>query len=104
MTNLFGLSDKGVLHFHIMTTTCNFVFNKTDLVCIYLKVSVHETFAVQEVDSLCNLQEDVQTLVELPLVRQATLSHPVLQVLLPTELHLDVQVHLQVGGACSRTL
>jgi len=32
------------------------------------------------------------------LLRQAALSHPVLQVLLPSELHLDVQVHLEAEG------
>lgn len=58
---------------------------------------MHEPLAVQEVDSLCDLQKDVQTLVVLSLLREATLSHPVLQVLLPTELHLDVQVHLETG-------
>lgn len=56
---------------------------------------MHETFAVQEVDSLRDLQEDVQTLVEIPLLPQAALTHPVLQVFLSTKLHLDVQVHLE---------
>lgn len=56
---------------------------------------MHEPLAVQEVNSLSDLQEDVQTLVVLPLFWQAALSHPVLQVLLPAELHLDVQVHLE---------
>lgn len=58
---------------------------------------MHKPLGVQEVDSFCNLQEDVQTLVVLPLLRQTALSHPVLQVLLPTELHLDVQVDLETG-------
>lgn len=58
---------------------------------------MHEPLAVQEVDGLCDLEEDIQTLVVLPLLREAALSHPVLQVLLPTELHLDVQIHLQAG-------
>lgn len=64
----------------------------------HLEVSVHEPFAVQEVDSLCDLEEDIQTLVVLSLLREAALGHPVFQVLLPTELHLDVQIHLQTGG------
>lgn len=59
---------------------------------------MHEPLAVQEIDSLRYLEEDVQTLVVFPLLREATLSHPVLQVLFPTELHLDVQVHLETGG------
>ena len=58
---------------------------------------MHETLAVQEVDSLRDLQEDVQALVVLPLLGEAALSHPVLQVLLPAELHLDVEVHLQMA-------
>ena len=66
-------------------------------VCVHLEVSVHEPLAVQEVDSLSDLEGDVQTLVVLPLLREAALSHPVLQVLLPAELHLDVQVHLETG-------
>lgn len=61
----------------------------------HLEVPVHEALAVQEVDGLGDLQEDVQTLAVLPLLGEATLRHPVLQVLLPTQLHLDVQVHLQ---------
>lgn len=65
---------------------------------VHLEVPVHEPLAVQEIDSLCNLEEDIQTLVVLPLLREAALSHPVLQVLFPTELHLDVQVHLETGG------
>lgn len=64
-------------------------------VCVHLEVPVHEPLAVQEVDSLGDLEEDIQTLVVLPLLCQAALSHPVLQVLLPTQLHLDVQVHLE---------
>lgn len=64
--------------------------------CVHLEVPVHEPLAVQEIDSLCNLEEDVQTLVVLPLLWEAAVSHPVLQVLFPTELHLDVQVHLKV--------
>lgn len=64
---------------------------------VHLEVPVHESLAVQEVDSLCDLEEDIQTLVVLPLLWEAALSHPVLQVLLPTELHLDVQVHLEMG-------
>lgn len=67
-------------------------------VCAHLEVPVHEALAVQEVDGLCDLQEDVQTLAVLPLLREATLRHPVLQVLLPTQLHLDIQVHLQHKG------
>ena len=63
---------------------------------------MHEPLAVQEVDRLGDLQEDIQTLVVLPLLREAALSHPVLQVLLPTELHLDVQVHLEEGGGRSQ--
>ncbi len=59
---------------------------------------MHESLAVQKIDGLCNLEEDVQTLVVLPLLREAALSHPVLQVLLPTELHLDVQIHLETGA------
>lgn len=59
---------------------------------------MHEPFAVQKVDSLCDLEEDIQTLVVLSLLREAALGHPVFQVLLPTELHLDVQIHLQAGG------
>lgn len=55
---------------------------------------MHEPFAVQEVHRLSDLDEDIQTLVVLPLLREAALSHPVLQVLFSTELHLDVQVHL----------
>lgn len=55
---------------------------------------MHEALAVQEVDGLGNLQEDVQTLAVLSLLREATLRHPVLQVLLATQLHLDVEVHL----------
>lgn len=66
------------------------------IVCVHLEVPVHEPLAVQEIDSLCNLEEDVQTLVVLPLLWEAAVSHPVLQVLFPTELHLDVQVHLKV--------
>lgn len=69
----------------------------------HLQVSVHEPFAVQKVHSLSDLKEDVQTLAVLPLLREAALGHPVLQVLLPTELHLDVQVHLptgRVGSVC----
>lgn len=61
----------------------------------HLEVPVHEALAVQEVDGLSDLQEDVQTLAVLPLLGKTPLSHPVLQVLLPTQLHLDVQVHLQ---------
>lgn len=57
---------------------------------------MHEPLAVQEVDSLCDLEEDIQTLVVLPLLWEAAVSHPVLQVLFSTELHLDVQVHLEV--------
>lgn len=73
---------------------------------------MHEPFAVEEIHGLCYLEEDIQTLVVLPLLREAALGHPVLQVLLPTELHLDVQVHLEskalvlessrwLGQACS---
>lgn len=57
---------------------------------------MHEALAVQEINSLGDLQEDVQTLVVLSLLWEAVLGHPVLQILLPTELHLDVQVHLQI--------
>lgn len=57
---------------------------------------MHEPLAVQEVDSLCDLEEDIQTLVVLPLLWEAAVSHPVLQVLFSTELHLDIQVHLEV--------
>lgn len=70
-------------------------------VCVHLEVPVHEPLAVQEIDRLCNLEEDIQTLVVLPLLREAALSHPVLQVLFPTELHLDVQVHLETGEGFS---
>lgn len=63
--------------------------------CAHLEVPVHEPLAVQEIHRFCYLEEDVQTLVVLPLLREAALGHPVLQVLLPTELHLDVQVHLR---------
>lgn len=56
---------------------------------------MHEALAVQEINGLGDLQEDVQTLVVLSLLWEAVLGHPVLKVLLPTELHLDVQVHLQ---------
>lgn len=69
-------------------------------VCVHLEVPVHEPFAVQEIDGLCNLEEDIQTLVVLSLLWVAALSHPVLQVLFPTELHLDVQVHLERGDIC----
>lgn len=69
----------------------------------HLQVPVHEPLAVQEIDSLCYLQEDVQTLVVFPLLREAALSHPVLQVLFPTELHLDVQVHLETRGRRSES-
>lgn len=55
---------------------------------------MHEPFAVQEVHCFCYLEEDIQTLVVLPLLREAALGHPVLQVLFSTELHLDVQQHL----------
>lgn len=58
---------------------------------VHLQVPVHEPFAVQEIHSFCYLEEDVQTLVVLALLREAALGHPVLQVLLPTELHLDVE-------------
>lgn len=67
-------------------------------VSVHLEVPVHEPLAVQEIHGLCNLEEDMQTLVVLPLLREAALSHPVLQVLFPTELHLDVQIHLRTGG------
>lgn len=56
---------------------------------------MHEAFAVQEIHCFGYLEEDIQTLVVLPLLREAALSHPVLQVLFPTELHLDVQIHLR---------
>lgn len=59
--------------------------------CVHLQVPVHEPFAVQEIHSFCYLEEDIQTLVVLPLLREAALRHPVLQVLFSTELHLDVQ-------------
>lgn len=59
---------------------------------------MHEPFAVEEVHRFRYLQEDIQTLVVLPLLREAALSHPVLQVLFPAELHLDVQVHLRKNG------
>lgn len=65
--------------------------------CVYLEVPVHEPLAVQEINSLCNLEEDIQTLVVLPVLWEEALSHPVLQVLLSTELHLDVQVYLRMG-------
>lgn len=65
---------------------------------------MHEPLAVQEVNSLSDLQEDVQTLVVLPLFWQAALSHPVLQVLLPAELHLDVQVHLEAQAQAQITI
>lgn len=63
--------------------------------CVHLEVPVHEALAVQEINGLCNLKEDVQTLVVLSLLWEAVLGHPILQILLPTELHLDVKVHLQ---------
>lgn len=66
-------------------------------VCVHLEVPVHEPLAVQEINSLCNLEEDIQTLVVLPVLWEEALSHPVLQVLLSTELHLDVQVYLGMG-------
>lgn len=66
-------------------------------VCVHLEVPVHEPLAVQEIDSLCNLEEYIQTLVVLPVLWEVALSHPVLQVLLSTELHLDVQVYLGMG-------
>lgn len=72
--------------------------------CVHLEVPVHEALAVQEIDSLCNLEEDTQTLVVLSLLREAALSHPVLQVLFPTELHLDVQVHLETRRRRFNTL
>lgn len=65
--------------------------------CVHLEVPVHEPFAVKEVHSLGDLQENVQALVVLSLLWEAALGHPVLQVLFPTELHLDVQVHLETG-------
>lgn len=55
---------------------------------------MHEALAVQEVDGFGNLQENVQALVVLPLLGEAAPGHPVLQVLLAAQLHLDVQVHL----------
>lgn len=66
-----------------------------------LKISVHKSLAVQEIHSLCNLQEDVQTLRVLPELRQTPLCHPVLQVLLPAQLHLDVQIDFRCErGPC----
>lgn len=62
---------------------------------IHLEVPVHEPFAVEEIHCFCYLEEDIQTLVVLPLLREAALRHPVFQVLLPAELHLDVQIHLR---------
>lgn len=61
---------------------------------VYLEVPVHEALAVQEVDGFGNLQENVQALVVLPLLGEAAPGHPVLQVLLAAQLHLDVQVDL----------
>lgn len=85
--------------FSSLTEAAEFRWSHTHRQCVHvhLEVPVHKPLAVQEVDSFCNLQEDVQTLVVLPLLQQAALSHPVLQVLLPTELHLDVQVDLETG-------
>lgn len=57
---------------------------------------------MEEINSLCNLEEDIQTLVVLPLLRQAALSHPILQVLFPTQLHLDVEVNLDTGGGSNQ--
>lgn len=73
----------------------------SQLISLYLEVPVHEPLAVQEFNSFCNLQKDVQTLVVLPLLWQAALSHPVLQVLLTTQLHLDVKVHLETQWGVS---
>lgn len=44
----------------------------------YFKISVHKPFAMQEIHSFCNLQEDIQTLSVFPELRQTPLSHPVL--------------------------
>lgn len=77
------LPDRGQTHADRLVT------------CAHLEVPVHEPFAVQKVHRFGYLEEDLQTLVVLPLLREAALSHPVLQVLLPTELHLDVQIHLR---------
>ena len=71
--------------------------NECEGVSVYLEVSVHQTLAVQEVDGLSDLEEDLQTLGALPLVRTAALGHPVLQRVLTTQLHLDVQVHLETA-------
>ncbi len=50
---------------------------------------------MQEIHSFCDLQEDAQTLKVFPELRQTPLTHPVLQVLLPAQLHLNVQVDLR---------
>lgn len=55
---------------------------------------MHEAFAVQELDGLGDLQEDVEALAVLPKLWRPPLAHPVLQVLFAAQLHLDVQVHL----------
>lgn len=66
-------------------------------VCVHLEVPVHEPLAVQEINSLRNLEKDIQTLVVFPVLWEEALSHPIFQVLLSTELHLDVQVYLRMG-------
>ena len=64
----------------------------------YLQVSVHESLAVDEIHGLCDLQEDCETLPVLPELGLRALGHPVFQVLLSAQLHLDVQVDFRCEG------
>lgn len=59
---------------------------------------MHEAFTVQKLNGLCDLQEDVQTHAPLSLRYGAAAVHPVFEVFLSAQLHLNVKIHLRRAG------
>lgn len=81
-----------MLFLRSMDLVDNIEYNAGTINKSYLQISMHKPFPVNEVDSFCDLQKNAETLRVLSELRLRALSHPVLQVLLPAQLHLDVQV------------